>query len=283
MADTQHTCPTCGTQFLAKSPLRRYCQQKCTPGHIAKMASKREKRASAPPKPKADKPITHTDFVCVVCGQTFRPKHSDRTKCCSRPCGLELVGFKANARKTGARVIVSVNRCKCDVCGSRFDGFIQSRICGKECSMERERRRARLGSEAKHKSEQRLCKECGSHFTTSYGMKKRVYCSMECRTRAVRRTSKQLRRARSTGSANQRVDVNVVFDRDGWRCRICGKLTIRSKRGTAHPKAPELDHIVPLSLGGAHTYANTQCACRSCNGAKGAKAYGQLHLFPAPA
>jgi 5-methylcytosine-specific restriction endonuclease McrA len=29
--------------------------------------------------------------------------------------------------------------------------------------------------------------------------------------------------------------------------------------------APTLDHIVPLSKGGSHTYDNLQCACFRCN------------------
>jgi 5-methylcytosine-specific restriction endonuclease McrA len=36
---------------------------------------------------------------------------------------------------------------------------------------------------------------------------------------------------------------------------------------------------VRLSLGGKHTYLNTQCACRACNIRKGAKPLGQLLMF----
>ena len=34
------------------------------------------------------------------------------------------------------------------------------------------------------------------------------------------------------------------------------------------PLSPELDHIHPVSKGGAHSYANTQCLCRQCNAGK---------------
>jgi 5-methylcytosine-specific restriction endonuclease McrA len=98
----------------------------------------------------------------------------------------------------------------------------------------------------------------------------------------MQKQAKARRRARKKGSSRiERVSPLKVFERDGWRCGICGKLTLRTQRGKMHPRAPELDHIVTLADGGDHTYANTQCACRKCNGLKGAKTYGQLHLFPA--
>lgn len=51
-----------------------------------------------------------------------------------------------------------------------------------------------------------------------------------------------------------------------------------SKCGTCHDKAPELEHIIPLSRGGLHTFSNVACSCRKCNHAKGDKEYGQLNL-----
>lgn len=86
----------------------------------------------------------------------------------------------------------------------------------------------------------------------------------------------------------ERFDPYSVFDRDGWVCQLCGCDTPRSHRGTLQGNAPELDHIVPLARGGVHSQANTQCACRACNGAKGATmplggdGGGQIHGAPTP-
>jgi len=79
--------------------------------------------------------------------------------------------------------------------------------------------------------------------------------------------------------AVESVDPIKVFDRDGWRCQLCGKKTPKAKRGTYSRNAPELDHIMPLSLGGEHSYRNTQCLCRSCNGSKSNTPMGQLSLL----
>jgi rubrerythrin len=87
--------------------------------------------------------------------------------------------------------------------------------------------------------------------------------------KALKLKHKTLRRARQEIEA-EAVNPYVVFHKAGWKCQICGVDTPRRLRGTYEPNAPELDHIVPLAKGGGHTWANVQCSCRRCNGAKGA-------------
>ncbi|MGH9096919.1 MAG: HNH endonuclease [Acidimicrobiales bacterium] len=52
-----------------------------------------------------------------------------------------------------------------------------------------------------------------------------------------------------------RVAVNrrTVFARDGSRCQYCGAA------------AENLDHVIPRSKGGPHTWENVVAACRRCN------------------
>ena len=59
-----------------------------------------------------------------------------------------------------------------------------------------------------------------------------------------------------------------IFDRDKWRCQMCGVKTPARLRGTFEPNAPELDHIMPLSKSGSHSIDNVQLLCRSCNAKK---------------
>ncbi len=47
-----------------------------------------------------------------------------------------------------------------------------------------------------------------------------------------------------------------VFARDGHRCQYCGA------------QAENIDHVVPRSRGGTHTWENVVAACRRCNAAK---------------
>lgn len=79
-----------------------------------------------------------------------------------------------------------------------------------------------------------------------------------------RTASFQRRRAIVWGAESERVVRREVLDRDGWICGLCGD-GIDSSLVWPHPLSPTLDHVVPLSRGGAHTYANTQAAHATCN------------------
>ena len=48
----------------------------------------------------------------------------------------------------------------------------------------------------------------------------------------------------------------AVFARDGHRCQYCGST------------AENIDHVIPRSKGGTHTWDNVVAACRPCNAHK---------------
>jgi 5-methylcytosine-specific restriction endonuclease McrA len=52
-----------------------------------------------------------------------------------------------------------------------------------------------------------------------------------------------------------------IFERDGYRCQICG--------GDSGPF--EIDHVLPLARGGTNDLDNLQTTCFSCNRSKGAR------------
>lgn len=57
-------------------------------------------------------------------------------------------------------------------------------------------------------------------------------------------------------SARVSLNRRAVFARDGGRCQYCGA------------PAENLDHVVPRSKGGTHTWENVVAACRPCNARK---------------
>jgi 5-methylcytosine-specific restriction endonuclease McrA len=71
------------------------------------------------------------------------------------------------------------------------------------------------------------------------------------------------RRAREKNVFSESISRARVWKRDRGRCGICGRK--------ADPGNWHLDHVIPLSKGGTHTYGNVQVSHPRCNQEKGAK------------
>ncbi|MEY2468173.1 MAG: hypothetical protein QOF21_871 [Actinomycetota bacterium] len=71
-----------------------------------------------------------------------------------------------------------------------------------------------------------------------------------------------------------RVALNrrAVFARDNYRCQYC------------HATAENIDHVVPRSRGGTHTWDNVVAACKACNARKEDRLLHEInmHLRRAP-
>lgn len=139
-----------------------------------------------------------------------------------------------------------------------------------------ERQRSRL--QQQYAPTERTCTWCGRSFAPEYGDLHTRFCSNGCRVEQKHHESGIRKGCRRLGCAYEVVHPLAVFERDKWRCQLCGVRTPPTKRGTIQPNAPELDHIIPLKQHGPHSYLNVQCACRRCNRKKGARARGQLLL-----
>jgi len=83
-------------------------------------------------------------------------------------------------------------------------------------------------------------------------------------TRATGRRSANTRRATKKRVFVEVVDPRTVFTRDKGICGICRTLVDMQDPW-------EIDHIVPISKGGPHAYANVQLAHRKCNRGKGTR------------
>lgn len=108
------------------------------------------------------------------------------------------------------------------------------------------------------------CSRCGAAFVGPHrGADPGRFCSDACK----RRASSSRRRARERGAHSERYSRHQIFVRDGWRCHICKRKTLRTQV-VPHPRAPVIDHLVPLAEGGDDTAANVATACFMCNSIK---------------
>lgn len=112
-----------------------------------------------------------------------------------------------------------------------------------------------------------ICVVCGNIFATPYT---RVTCSSQCaqvKRRDDRRREKHKYRAQKRNAFVAPVSPRVIFERDRWRCHLCGKA-IRRRAVVPAPLAPVLDHVIPLAKGGTHEPANVRAAHYLCNSIK---------------
>lgn len=96
-----------------------------------------------------------------------------------------------------------------------------------------------------------------------------VFCSARCRKRT--HSSHVDRRARQRRAAViEHIVPLVVFEREGWICHLCGEAIDPALTGN-HDYAASLDHVVPIRLGGHHSYDNVKAAHRICNSREGGR------------
>lgn len=219
--------------------------------------------------------IGNIDRKCKACGVTFRrrKRKNDAALYCSRECGYEVI--------KGRTAYTPEQRAVADHFYSERDALrriaanikrqIFNRTVKPEIDALRRIRKYRVAATKVIGA----C-GCGSKF-----MRMRLdhkyggsydFCN-PCRKiadrkskRKGRRIAKAVRRARmkSVGIV-ERIDPFEVLNAFNWTCYICKKKTPKRLRGTYEDRAPEVDHIVPLSKGGDHTFSNLACACRKCN------------------
>jgi 5-methylcytosine-specific restriction endonuclease McrA len=219
---------------------------------------------------------------CGVCGAPFRPRLNKgiRQRFCSLRCGRVPRMALAKQRRKRQRAEYQEQR----------RAALSLRV-ERQALARAERTARRLAHRvADHNRLQLACRQCGNAIPASTkGRRRSRYCSTRCSRRASTRRSrlrsrpgkKHTSRARKIG-VPYRYDITPkqVYDRDRWRCQLCGGRVLRRLFGTNHEDGPSIDHIVPLSAQGSpgHVWSNVQCAHRRCNSAKGARPSGQLRL-----
>jgi len=70
--------------------------------------------------------------------------------------------------------------------------------------------------------------------------------------------------------AGESIDVAELGVRDGWICGICGEPVL-PYLSSPDPRCPSIDHVIPISHGGAHSWDNVQLAHVVCNVRRGAR------------
>lgn len=245
------------------------------------------------------------DKTCAYCGCQFEA-HDRRKMFCSRRC--RDISYKLSK---GIKVNANINPYTriCKVCGKEFETFREADVCcSHECTVinrnKRERKKSnRSGNtwqeynnirkeKAKQNKEKkeiekawyraihtvsRECIICGSLFYCLDTSKKKT-CSKECSNKYS--NIKRDKRIPKEQIVDADINVNRLFKRDKGKCWICGgkcdfnDIAISAK-GNEYPgdNYPEIEHVIPISRGGLHSWDNVRLAHHKCNAQKGANLY----------
>jgi 5-methylcytosine-specific restriction endonuclease McrA len=126
------------------------------------------------------------------------------------------------------------------------------------------------------------CCVCGELLIARQLRKHGLHCE-GCITeaeRAVIKAARDRRKASERGAfKTERVYRRKVFERDKWKCHICGNRIDKSLK-SPDPGSATLDHIVPVSppFNGEHTMHNVKAAHYGCNSSRGNRAEFQTTL-----
>lgn len=70
--------------------------------------------------------------------------------------------------------------------------------------------------------------------------------------------------AMRNGKVDRGINIKKLIERDGNVCYLCKEPTDECG-GVYDNKYPNIEHVVPISKGGTHTWDNVKVACRHCN------------------
>jgi 5-methylcytosine-specific restriction endonuclease McrA len=192
--------------------------------------------------------------ACKGCGEVFILTVHNR-EFCSKECHYKnYVSTKYSSV------------CLC--CGKDFKhSSSNTKYCSISCS-------AKANAAHLYQDGKKRCSGCKQMFDISlfkvkkYNGQLRPHCP-ECHRNRI--NAMNYKRRQWTAQIDTKLDITLVFNKCGWRCSYCGCETPKSLRGKFVLNAPELDHIVPLSKGGNHSYENVTLSCRGCNLSKSNK------------
>jgi len=170
---------------------------------------------------------------------------------------------------------------KCAACGVDISALqYKAKVCSKRCAG------VVRGATRAAPLTDRDCVICAVTFTPRSLDSK--YWSTKCKNKRPRKAPKtkhryndvdrdryQRKRARKKGASTGRpVRKAEIAARDRYLCGICG-CAVDMTLAWPHRMSSSLDHIDPLSLGGAHDPANVRLAHLTCNIARGNRGGGE--------
>ena len=206
------------------------------------------------------------ECVCETCGRSWKASQA-QARFCSIACSNHARSFPV----------------ACEQCGRSWTSKTSKvRWCSQECEHASHfstellpwrpepwwARRAPVPVRRPRRWYAGRCRRCCTWFVSEQPANS--YCSRRCGNA----DGKDRRRARKKNAFVEPVYRQKVFERDRWVCQLCRRRVNRNATAP-HPRAPVIDHVIPLNKGGTHEPANVQCAHFICNSIKSDRGGGE--------
>ncbi|WP_312093771.1 HNH endonuclease [Niallia sp.] len=231
-------CKNCGVETVSRYSTTKFCSDACR----AKFNKKNKGRKQ----------------TCKYCGNEFR--NYKIRDCCSIHCKNEYKK-ELTIRKKKDHKVEKV----CFCCKKSFITTKNNKIyCSKNCSYEHQKEVLRQKKDLKKSQHQKKCKECGKHFVSN--RMRATFCSKVCSNKYENRRRELIRRKRimANGRVDWSISIERLLKRDGSICYLCHK-SFDLYTDTNDDYYPSIEHVIPISKGGTHTWDNVKLAHRKCN------------------
>ena len=201
---------------------------------------------------------------CIICGKIFETK--THAIVCSPEC-------KAKRKKGYQRRPVCGNLFSVRKAGWGIDShkMKKRKYCSKQCSQKAARQKQQLKKKERYANDEEYRKKVREQ--------QRKYSQTE-KGKSILQANK-LKRDRRIKNKEEvdSISLQELYERDKCVCWLCGELCNYddkeyrvSKNGHGYlatgPGYPSVDHVVPLSKGGTHTWDNVKLAHKRCNSKK---------------
>ena len=194
---------------------------------------------------KRNRALDGLEYFCKNCSRIENDKNRDQLRKADRK------SYYKNRKKRIAKSSKYNYQKRCKDLPEKWSKYLQSsrKSMSHEEAIEHDRKRLR---EYKRKNREKLAEKYRAYIKTEQG--KEVNRLKSQRYRAKQKTN---------GGSITQTEIDFLFKFQDEKCASCKKIFDDELQY-------ELDHIVPVSLGGTININNIQLLCRSCNASKGA-------------
>lgn len=280
------TCEICGSKYYTGNGKAKYCSDECK-----KEATKRRQKKWREEHPdyhkeyhkehpeaakkfneqnpnysrdRARKMRGSQEYVkeCVICGSAFTTWNPNK-KTCSDMCKdknkklRERIRHKRNSRKRSHEE----NHVQWIRRRYGSDDAYQKYLVEKEAEKQKSAERNREKKEANHRFG--TCAVCGNTFET-YNPRQKT-CGKVCSKKySYARKDKRIPQEQMI---DKDITLEALYRRDSGVCYLCGEKCDWNDRDlfSVRDKYPTIDHIIPVSRGGLHSWDNIRLAHFKCN------------------